>query len=180
LALHGNPAAQHFFGTKENIMCKKTLLHHALLLALPSALLVASASAFAQEPEIAAEIAITRTLSDTQLKWGGCPPFLPKGCALTVLHGDPAKGNFDVLLKVPAKSTIPRHWHTSAERMILVQGVLQVRYDQQQMAVLRAGNYAYGPAKLPHQGYCASRTPCVLFIAFETPLDAIPMSDADK
>jgi len=32
----------------------------------------------------------------------------------------------------------------------------------------------YGPAKLPHSGSCVSTTPCVLFIAFESSVDAVP------
>jgi len=33
--------------------------------------------------------------------------------------------------------------------------------------------YAYGPAKAVHDGRCISTEPCVLFIAFEDPLDAV-------
>lgn len=137
-----------------------------------------SSLALAQAP--AAEQATTQTAGDPQLKWGPCPPFLPKGCGIAVLHGDPAKDNLDVFLKVPAKSTIPLHWHTSAERMVLVAGELHVTYDGQKTAVLKPGTYAYGPAKHPHKGYCASATPCVLFIAFESPLDAVPVEAAKK
>jgi len=134
--------------------------------------------AHAQAP--APEQALTWTARDAKLKWGPCPPFLPKGCGIAVLHGDPAKDNVDVFFKVPAKSTIPLHWHTSAERMVLVAGVLHVTYDGQKKAVLRSGTYAYGPAKQPHKGYCASAVPCVLFIAFESPLDAVPVERATK
>ena len=134
--------------------------------------------AHAQPPD--QEQAITRTAKDADLKWGGCPPFLPKGCAIAVLYGDPAKDNVDVFFKVPAKSTIPLHWHTSAERMVLVAGELHVTYDGQKTAVLKSGTYAYGPAKRPHKGYCASSVPCVLFIAFESPLDAVPAESAKK
>jgi mannose-6-phosphate isomerase-like protein (cupin superfamily) len=142
------------------------------------ALLSIGASALAQAP--AAEPATTQTASDPQLKWGPCPPFLPKGCGIAVLHGDPAKNNLDIFLKVPAKSTIPLHWHTSAERMVLVSGHLEVAYDGQKAAVLKPGTYAYGPAKHWHKGYCASATPCVLFIAFESPLDAVPVESAKQ
>lgn len=38
----------------------------------------------------------------------------------------------------------------------------------------KRGMYAYGPAKLPHKAYCASGAPCVLFIAFESAVDAVP------
>jgi quercetin dioxygenase-like cupin family protein len=124
--------------------------------------------------------ALTRTADDPQLEWGPCPAFMPKGCAIAVLHGDPAKDNLDVFFKVPAKSGIPLHWHTSAERMILVAGELHVTYDGQKTAILRPGTYAYGPAKRPHHGFCASAVPCVLFIAFESPLDAVPVENKGK
>jgi quercetin dioxygenase-like cupin family protein len=135
---------------------------------------VCGASANAQEQ------AVTRTAHDANLKWGPCPPFLPKGCGIAVLHGDPAKDNVDVFLKVPGKSTIPLHWHTSAERMVLVAGEMHVTYDGQKTAVLKAGTYAYGPAKKPHKATCASAADCVLFIAFESPLDAVPVEAAKK
>ena len=124
--------------------------------------------------------ALTWTAGDAQLKWGPCPPFLPKGCGIAVLHGDPSKDNVDVFFKVPAKSTIPLHFHTSAERMVLVAGELHVTYDGQKTAVLKSGTYAYGPAKRPHKGFCASAVPCVLFIAFESPLDAVPVESKSK
>jgi len=126
------------------------------------------AAAAAQEPSVA------WTAKDPQVKWGPCPPFLPKGCGIAVLHGDPAKNNADIFLKVPANSTLPRHWHTSAERMVLISGELHVTYDGQKTAVLKPGSYAYGPAKQPHKGECKSARPCVLFIAFESPVDAVP------
>ncbi len=129
--------------------------------------------AFAQTPVV--EPALALTADDASLKWGPCPAFLPKGCAIAVLHGDPAKGNFDVLFKLPGKSNLPLHWHTSAERMVLVSGELHVTYEGQKMSVLKPGTYAYGPPKRPHSGACASADPCVLFIAFESPLDAVPV-----
>ncbi len=92
---------------------------------------------------------------------------------MTVLHGDPVKPNADVLFKVPASSTLPVHWHTSAERMVLIAGELHVTFAGQQPAVLKPGTYAYGPSKRPHGGACVSATPCILFIAFEGPVDAI-------
>jgi len=153
-----------------------------IIRSLSAAILFLSAingfTAFAQEP--ASEQALTLSANDAQLKWGPCPPFLPKGCAIAVLHGDPAKDNLDVFFKVPAKSTIPLHWHTSAERMILISGKLHVTYEGQKTSVLKPGSYAYGPAKRPHEGFCASSTPCILFIAFESPLDAVPVEKAAK
>jgi quercetin dioxygenase-like cupin family protein len=116
---------------------------------------------------------IARDANDAALVWGPCPDFMPAGCALSVLRGDPAKPNADVFFKVPAGSTLPVHWHTSAERMVLIAGELHVTFAGQQPAVLKPGTYAYGPAKRAHGGACVSATPCILFIAFEAPVDAI-------
>lgn len=121
---------------------------------------------------VLAEPAITHRASDAALAWGPCPPFMPKGCEIAVLHGNPAEPNADVFLRLPGKAVIPNHWHSSAERMVLAQGVLEVTYDGQAPVTLRPGTYAYGPAKAPHQAVCRSATPCVLFIAFEQPVDA--------
>lgn len=127
-----------------------------------------AAQAPAQEP------AMARSAGDAQLAWGPCPAFMPAGCRLTVLHGDPAKANADVFLELPAGAAIPEHTHTSAERMVLVAGELSVSYQGQAKVVLKPGMYAYGPAKLPHSATCTGNAACVLFIAFESPVDALP------
>ena len=162
---------------EESPMFHQTLFGRSLQAVLFVSGLV-SPFALAQQP--AQDLALTWTANDAQLKWGGCPPFLPKGCAIAVLHGDPAKDNVDVFFKVPARSTIPLHWHSSAERMVLVAGELHVTYEGQKTAILRPGTYAYGPAKRAHNGFCASTSPCVLFIAFESPLDAVPVEGQSK
>ncbi|MEK6807158.1 MAG: cupin domain-containing protein [Pseudomonadota bacterium] len=138
------------------------------------------ASPFLSAGEIAKEPALALTFEDPQLKWGPCPPFLPKGCAIAVLHGDPSKPNVDIFFKVPPGSTIPSHIHTSAERMVLVSGELEVTYEGQAPATLKVGTYAYGPAKHPHKAACAKGAPCVLFIAFESPLDAVATEATPK
>ena len=149
----------------------RAVARHSLKIASLSGLLVAAA--FAGTTVFAQDVPLTRTAKDSALKWGPCPPFLPKGCQIGVLHGDPAKNNADLFFKLPANSVVPRHWHTSAERMVLVSGELHVTYDGHKTVVLKPGSYAYGPAKLPHKAECKKAGPCVLFIAFEAPVDAL-------
>ncbi len=117
------------------------------------------------------EIAITRTVG-AGLQWGPCPPIFPTGCQIAVLHGDPVKPNADVFLRVPGGYQIPAHSHTSPERMVLVEGQLNVRYKGTAAELLTPGEYAYGPAKMAHQATCLGDKPCTLFIAFEGPVDA--------
>jgi quercetin dioxygenase-like cupin family protein len=126
------------------------------------------------------ESVITKSWDDNGLKWGPAPAFMPQGTELSVLHGVPSKKNVDAFFRVQPKATIPSHWHTSAERMILVAGELHVSYKGQEKIILKTGSYAYGPAKLPHEAFCASEIPCVLFIAFEAPVDAFPATKASK
>jgi len=141
-------------------------------------LALVGAWAFAQAP--AQEQALTRSAQDAQLQWGPCPPFMPVGCGLAVLHGDPAKANADVFLKLPANAAVPDHWHTSTERMVLVAGELHANFKGQAKLELKPGMYAYVPAKLPHSASCVSSAPCVLFIALESALDAVPTEATAK
>ena len=127
-----------------------------------------------------AEPAIAKDADDASLQWGGCPDFLPPGCAIAVLHGDPAQPNVDIFFRVPAKSEIAPHTHTSAERMVLVAGDMRVSYEGQAAVTLAPGTYAYGPAGRPHSATCVSDVPCVLFIAFESPLDAVPVGGTGR
>ena len=117
------------------------------------------------------EAALIYSAEDLTLKWGPCPAPFPQGCELTVLHGDPAKPNADVMLRMPGGYAIPAHRHTSAERMILIRGKLTVKYAGTPQAVLEAGNYAYGPAGMPHRAACSPEGDCVLFVAFKGPVD---------
>jgi hypothetical protein len=120
------------------------------------------------------EAPLTRLAQDPELQWGACPDIFPAGCEITVLHGDPARPNADVFLRVPGGYQIPPHSHTSAERMILVTGELNVQYQGAPAALVTAGEYAYGPAGLAHVANCMSADACTLFIAFEGPVDALP------
>ena len=116
--------------------------------------------------------AFTISGDDPSLEWGPCPDFFPAGCELAVLHGDASKPNSDVFFKTPGNYDLPKHWHSSAERMILVAGEMQLNYEGQEPVMIKQGNYIFGPPKLPHDGRCVSADPCILFIAFEGPIDA--------
>lgn len=118
------------------------------------------------------EKAFTRDHHSAEIEWGPCPAFMPDSCGLAILQGDPAKKNTDVLFRLRSGTTAPHHWHTSAERMVLLAGEMRVDYDDQQPVVLEQGHYAYGPPELPHVAVCQSAEDCVLFISFDEPVDA--------
>jgi mannose-6-phosphate isomerase-like protein (cupin superfamily) len=154
-------------------MVNKGLKVVCLSAALLSILAGSQSPGLAQESS--AEQPITRAHNDPQLKWNPCPPIFPKGCEVAVLRGDPANGRSDIFLRTPPNYGLPPHWHTSPEHMILVSGELHVTYEGQKPSILKAGSYAYGPAKAKHEARCVDVGPCILFIAFESPIDAVPV-----
>ena len=144
-----------------------------LILSTASALLLAvSYSGVA-----VAEIAVSLTESDVE--WGACPAFFPAGCEIAVLHGDPSQPNTDIFFRVPGNYSFPAHNHTSAERMVLISGEMNVNYVGQETTQLVPGSYAYGPPLAVHDGSCVSAEPCLLFIAFEDPVDAMEFIDGN-
>ncbi len=114
--------------------------------------------------------------ADPKLQWTECPKLFPPGCKMTLLHGALAEPGADVFLQVPAGYTIPAHSHTSAERMVLVSGQLDVTYAGHAKVGLKRGDYAFGPAKLPHTARCNGPEACTLFIAFNSAVDALPFA----
>ena len=118
------------------------------------------------------ENSVAINLIDGNMEWGDCPDIIPNGCKVTLLHGDLSKNNADVLFKFEPGTDIPEHWHNSAERMILLKGELEVTYEGEDTRTLKAGHYAYGPEKKPHDARCNDEGPCLLYVAFIKPVDA--------
>ncbi len=148
-------------------MKSKTLQTCSILFSL---VLFFSVSMQAQDMDT--QEAFTRNADDSNLKWNPCPDFMPESCSIAVLQGDPAKPNADVFFKLEGNTSVTQHWHNSAERMVLISGEMQVEYESQDPVVLTSGDYAYGPPQKPHNASCISDEPCVLFIAFNEPVDA--------
>ncbi|MDX1753335.1 MAG: hypothetical protein R3259_09135 [Salinimicrobium sediminis] len=45
---------------------------------------------FAENIAQEATNSVVRTIDDKDLQWGPCPDFMPNGCEIAILHGDPA------------------------------------------------------------------------------------------
>lgn len=152
-------------------------VHRPTLFAVSLAVLAAAGVVNAESPVtpgLDRPLALAETAAD--LQWGDCPAIFPPGCKIAVLHGNPAEPGADVFLRVPPGYAIPAHSHTSAERMVLVSGQLDVTYAGHPAASLRRGDYAYGPPGLPHVARCNGAEACTLFIAFNGAVDALPFA----
>lgn len=155
---------------------KSSMLKNLTKATLFLGLLLFSFQMTAQKGDAASENSILKAIDDSS-DWGPCPPFIPEGCNVALLQGDMAKANTDVVFKFQGGTEIPNHWHSSAERMILLEGELQVTYEGEATKIMKSGNYAYGPAKKPHVAKCISKDPCILFVGFIEPVDAYAIED---
>lgn len=152
--------------TQPRSLFRPPLTAHSLIMGALVLLCIGPATAVAEQA------AFTWDVDSPDLEWAPCPEFMPEGCQLAVLQGNAAEPNADIFFRLPGNSKAPHHWHTSAERMVLVTGKMEVDYDGQAPVILNPGTYAYGPPELPHTATCLSDEPCTLFIAFEEPVDA--------
>jgi hypothetical protein len=141
----------------------------------PIALLVAAAALITPAQGTAQDAPLSFTPDDPSLEWFPCGDFIPPECQAAILRLGPDGRDSDVLYRIPANMDLPAHWHTSAERMILISGEFHIHFQGQSPLVMRAGSYAWGPPRLPHAARCADQGTCLLFVAFVDPPDGFPV-----
>jgi quercetin dioxygenase-like cupin family protein len=96
----------------------------------------------------------------------GMPPCV----TLAVESGDPTKGASVIVFKATAGCTIPWHWHTPTEQVMIVSGSANVEMkDSGKSAVLGPGGFALMPSKHVHQFTC--RTACSAFVSSDVQFD---------
>lgn len=78
-------------------------------------------------------------------------PGLPTCMTVSVLHGDPTKGASVLLLKFKPGCSIPWHWHTSNEVLVLASGTGEAQMKGGEPMAMKAGDYLYLPAKGIHR-----------------------------
>jgi quercetin dioxygenase-like cupin family protein len=78
-------------------------------------------------------------------------PGLPTCMTVAVQRGDPSKEASALLLKFTAGCTVPWHWHTAGEQLVLVSGKGRAEIKDGKPAEMNPGDYAYLPAKMVHE-----------------------------
>jgi len=76
---------------------------------------------------------------------------LPPCMTLSVLHGDPSKGPSTILLKFAPGCSVPWHWHTANETLVMVSGSASAQMKDGQPLAMKAGDFLYLPAKGIHR-----------------------------
>jgi len=110
----------------------------------------------------------------SDLKWIDNPSF--KGAQQAILWGDPAKGAYGVLKKVPGGTVLPMHWHTATTRVVDIAGTIAFNFEGSPAKDLGPQSYVSVPGGAKHGATCKAGADCVYF---ETSTAAYDMKTGD-
>lgn len=96
-------------------------------------------------------------------------PGLPTCAKGSVESGDPGKGASVIFAKIPTGCSIPWHWHTPNEHVMLVSGVGRMDMKDGKPLTLRAGAFALMASRHVHQFRC--QRACQLYIYSDVAFD---------
>lgn len=96
-------------------------------------------------------------------------PGLPACLTLSAQRGDPAKGGAVILARMTTGCSVPWHWHTAAEALLMVSGKGKLEMKDAAASTVGAADYVYLPGKHPHQFTCLSA--CTFFDVTEGAFD---------
>ena len=105
-----------------------------------------------------------------------------EGAQLAVITGDPGKaGSYVIRVKVPAGCQIPAHWHSTAENLTVLSGVVNVgmgaKLDKRTSTMLEVGSFTWLPQKMNH--FLWASVPAVFQIQAEGPFDIVYVNPND-
>ncbi len=91
------------------------------------------------------------------------PPNLPPCVKGVVLEGNPRTGPYVALSRETAGCRIPRHWHSTDERVMVTRGESTIEIQGGKPQALRSGSFFFIPAHHIHSATCA--TACEFFLS---------------
>jgi quercetin dioxygenase-like cupin family protein len=95
------------------------------------------------------------------LKWVDNPAV--KGAQQAILWGDPARGAYGALKRIPAGTSLPMHLHSNETRALLFSGTLSFSFEGTPAKDLGPQSYVSVPAGMRHAATCKPGTDCVYF-----------------
>jgi quercetin dioxygenase-like cupin family protein len=79
----------------------------------------------------------------------------------------------DLLVRFPAGHVIAPHFHESNERIFVAEGQLTLRQDNGDI-LLKAGGFAFLPAREVQRLSCSSDTRCTFYLSWDGKPDSHP------
>jgi quercetin dioxygenase-like cupin family protein len=100
-------------------------------------------------------------VSFADLKWTALAER--KGMQFAVLSGDPTKGEYTQMRKVPAGTDNPLHSHSSEIRNVIISGVWYTGADSASAEDFGPGSIIVMPADWVHVSGCRAGSDCVFY-----------------
>ncbi|MBA3354528.1 MAG: DUF4437 domain-containing protein [Pyrinomonadaceae bacterium] len=100
-------------------------------------------------------------VSFTELKWVELPER--KGMQFAVLSGDPKKGAYTQMRKVPGGTDNPLHAHSSELKTVIISGVWYTGADAASARDFGPGSIVMMPANWVHVSGCRPESNCVFY-----------------
>ena len=100
-------------------------------------------------------------VSFADLKWTELPER--KGMQFAVLSGDPTKGEYTQMRKVPAGTDNPLHAHSSELKNVIISGVWYTGANATSARDFGAGSVVMMPADWVHVSGCRAGADCVFY-----------------
>ncbi|MBZ5537546.1 MAG: DUF4437 domain-containing protein [Acidobacteriia bacterium] len=100
-------------------------------------------------------------MSFSDLKWTDLPER--KGMQFAVLSGDPKKGEYTQMRKVPAGTDNPLYTHSSELKNVIISGVWYTGADTASARDFGPGSIVLMPANWMHVSGCRAGSDCVFY-----------------
>lgn len=136
----------------------------ATMLILPTALTVS-----AQAPKAG----FVRPLADVQFPQGHHPDCLQ----FSIENGDLKTGPSTAVMKAAPNCTVPAHYHTAEEQLLIVRGEVSTGMESMPDTVLGPGGFAMMASKQVHWFACTAKQECLMFVTFDRPYDIVWVKD---
>jgi quercetin dioxygenase-like cupin family protein len=146
-------AASKYHRQKEDVAMKRSSLFMVCLT------LFLAGGALAQQP-------MGQNVSEMKLTTFPGMPTCVKGAVMT---GDPTKGSSIIYSKIAAGCTIPWHWHTPNEHIMVVTGTMRMEMKDGKPLTLHAGAFSLLPSHHAHQASCAKT--CTIYVYSDAAFD---------
>jgi len=105
-------------------------------------------------------------------------PNVPPCFTGAVESGDPSSGPSTFMIKGPKGCSVPMHFHSVTEQVVMVGGTARLQMKGGQPSVMKAGAFALAPARHPHQFECTSN--CEFYVISDGAFDIHYIDDSGK
>jgi quercetin dioxygenase-like cupin family protein len=116
-------------------------------------------------------------MSLADMKWTALPER--KGMQFALLSGDPARGEYTQMRRVPAGTDNPLHSHSSEIKNVIISGVWYTGADATSAKDFGPGSIIIMPANWVHVSGCRAGSDCVFYQEGKNKFDFKTAADAN-